>query len=237
MAKKNKYRDKSKIGNKKPKYHLGGWLNENLGIDESSFVGKSINTVGDLGTMSADNALGVFGAGNVIQGDQYSTNAIRNVSDVTSEHIYPMAGQAVANIVAPGVGGAALGAVQSGVGSAVGDPEREQMLMQQQRSRGDYAQAVREFRAEQGSSNNVQYNPVFENGGPLKKMDSRFDPMDVRQVDPELYVPYWMWKSGEFYSKDWDNPRTLAQSEVQPRLERDLKISRKAFKDSVKEKG
>jgi hypothetical protein len=46
-----------------------------------------------------------------------------------------------------------------------------------------------------------------------------------------------MWKSGEWYGKRWDNPRILAQSEVQPELERQLGISRKKFKDNVNKYG
>lgn len=126
-------------------FDLGGFLKKNVW-----------NPVRDYSVMQADNIMGAVGAGDVIKGSDYKTNTFRKISDITSTKIMPVAGQIAANTIAPGVGGAALGAVQQGVGQATYKQPSTQSILPQQYSGQMY-------------DNSMNYQPTFAYGGMMKK--------------------------------------------------------------------
>lgn len=99
-------------------YGLGSWLKK---AGEDYF-----GAVKDAVVMGADNTLGAFGAGDVIGDKAYTHDIFRKASDFTSTKLAPVAGQLLANTVAPGVGGQVLGGVQRGVSSALGNTSSDE---------------------------------------------------------------------------------------------------------------
>mgnify|MGYP000276433717 CR=1 FL=1 len=113
-------------------YALGGWINEQLGIKDNSFFGKATDVVGDYATSVADTTMGLVGAGDVIQDEDYETKAFGKFSDTMSQDVAPVAGKVIATGLAGPVGGAAMGAVQQGVGKATPNEARQKAQKQRQ---------------------------------------------------------------------------------------------------------
>lgn len=153
-------------GGYKKKMSLGGWVDETLGIDESSFLSDVTDIGGDLATHAADFQMGMFGAGDVIQDDDYATQAGGEISDVSSKYVAPAAGTVAATVAGGPIAGSAMGSVQKGIGSATPNEARQEQLQQQKEQR-EYAQKVQDFQAQRSSDarTSLNYTPVFEQGG------------------------------------------------------------------------
>jgi hypothetical protein len=82
------------------------------------------DAIGDYGKFLADVPLSVVGAKDVIGKDDYNTQLFKFANDVTGT-VMPIAGQVAANVIAPGIGGAMMGGIQS-VGSTLNPMEEQQ---------------------------------------------------------------------------------------------------------------
>ena len=148
-----------------PLFAYGGKKKYGLG----SFLNKAGNFALDSGKLLADNSLSVFGATDVIKDDMYKNKAFKDISGVTSK-IYKGAGQVAANVIAPGVGGAVMGGIQSGVGSVAGDQSKA--VNEQQAALEDQAIQQQQQMLKSQAIDNLpaqhDYRPTFAYGGGLK---------------------------------------------------------------------
>lgn len=160
MKKKTNLKPISKSAKMRLMYKSGGWLTD---------LGNGIgDTLRNTGAFVADNALSVVGLGNVADNNNWYTNdkssrGFQNVSKVTNK-VAGVAGQVAANAIAPGVGGAALGAIQGTLG---GMDQAKTTGRQQPANSWGTAGDVTGALAQTASM-----FPVYEKGGQLYGIDA-----------------------------------------------------------------
>lgn len=202
--KRSKIQDKKKT-EQLPELGLGSWIDDTItNVGEATGlkgaadwagdrVGKKVrngvknvaqgttDVVGDWTTFTADTAMGVVGAGDVIQKDAYETGVGKVAGDISSKYIAPVAGTIAASAVAGPAGGMAMQGVQKGVGS-VAPNEAEQEAQTQQKEIVEQQEqqnlmAQKNFELNNNTSNNSQ--ALFEKGGELPpKRDFTFEPTE-----------------------------------------------------------
>ncbi len=179
--------------NEIPNYSLGGWFKEKVkDVGEFTGLGKVADFAGDIVgsdirgavkdvtgfaadvggdylTYSADNFLGLAGAGDVIDKEAYATKAGGAISDVTSKYIMPAVGMGMATALGGPMAGAALGGVQQGVSGGIqqGKQKEQQQLALAQQQQAAARQAAGQ-QAMAGYNQGQKYAPTFQSGGEVK---------------------------------------------------------------------
>jgi hypothetical protein len=157
-------------GLKKVADFAGDVVGKDIRSGVKGFTGGVADVAGDYLTYSADNALGLVGAGNVIGEDAYETKLGAGVSNITSNYVMPAIGMAGATAIAGPMGGAMLGGVQKGVGSGIAQKQQlqQQRQMMQQQQAAMNKQSLTQNRLNSYNRNQgYNYAPTFKTGGML----------------------------------------------------------------------
>lgn len=83
--------------------------------DKREYKGGLGNYLGDFFKLAGDSVLSVFGANDVITDESYKTEEFESIAKATNP-LYSVAGKVGAEVIAPGIGGTVMGAVQGPVG-------------------------------------------------------------------------------------------------------------------------
>lgn len=177
-------------------------------------VGQGIVDYGhDTILTTADNALGLVGAGSVIDAGSYRTKLGGKVSDFTSEVLAPIAGQVAATALGGPMAGMALGQVQGGISGALNQPEEVQMPNQIVDMTGTGNQAKAYMNA------NYAVNPAqlgYAYGGFLDSSDlNTFNEGGTHEANPYGGIPFGMGSNGKM--------NTVEEGEVSVDIDRDTK--------------
>ncbi len=168
---KDKVKDIGEVtGLKKVADWAGDIVGEDIRGAVKGFTGGVADVAGDYLTYSADNALGLVGAGNVIGEDAYETKLGAGVSNITSNYVMPAIGMAGATAIAGPMGGAMLGGVQKGVGSGIAQKQQlqqQQQLMQQQQAAMNKQSLTQNRLNSYNRNQGYNYAPTFKTGGML----------------------------------------------------------------------